>query len=79
MDVDEVAEQPHRGNGVPEMTVIKEKHLQKNKKPDIMCAVFRVRPERYSSIAQSVEHAAVNRAVVGSSPTRGVLAPWSSG
>ena len=25
----------------------------------------------YSSIAQSVEHAAVNRAVVGSSPTRG--------
>ena len=45
----------------------------------------------YSSIAQSVEHAAVNRAVVGSSPTRGVCifrrkkyiityrAPWSSG
>ena len=28
----------------------------------------------YSSIAQSVEHAAVNRAVVGSSPTRGVFA-----
>ena len=27
---------------------------------------------QYSSIAQSVEHAAVNRAVVGSSPTRGV-------
>ena len=27
----------------------------------------------YSSIAQSVEHAAVNRAVVGSSPTRGVV------
>ena len=27
---------------------------------------------KYSSIAQSVEHAAVNRAVVGSSPTRGV-------
>ena len=26
---------------------------------------------QYSSIAQSVEHAAVNRAVVGSSPTRG--------
>ena len=44
----------------------------------------------YSSIAQSVEHAAVNRSVVGSSPTGGVsfsdlepiaieLAPWSSG
>ena len=29
--------------------------------------------ETYSSIAQSVEHAAVNRAVVGSSPTRGVF------
>ena len=28
---------------------------------------------QYSSIAQSVEHAAVNRAVVGSSPTRGVF------
>ena len=27
----------------------------------------------YSSIAQSVEHAAVNRAVVGSSPTRGAF------
>ena len=26
-------------------------------------------PELYSSIAQSVEHAAVNRRVVGSSPT----------
>ena len=38
-----------------------------------MCAVFRARSfEVYSSIAQSVEHAAVNRAVVGSSPTRGV-------
>ena len=30
-------------------------------------------PLDYSSIAQSVEHAAVNRAVVGSSPTRGVF------
>ena len=34
--------------------------------------VLRVHTNRYSSIAQSVEHAAVNRAVVGSSPTRGV-------
>ena len=45
----------------------------------------------YSSLAQSVEHAAVNRCVVGSSPTGGVfyyadiflryifMAPWSSG
>ena len=30
-------------------------------------------PLDYSSIAQLVEHAAVNRAVVGSSPTRGVF------
>ena len=53
---------------------------------------FQVGPKRrvYSSLAQSVEHAAVNRSVVGSSPTGGVsfsdlepiaieLAPWSSG
>ena len=26
-----------------------------------------------------VEHTAVNRGVVGSSPTRGAKAPWSSG
>ena len=32
----------------------------------------------YSSIAQSVEHAAVNRAVVGSSPTRGVFFDYRS-
>ena len=42
----------------------------------IQCVVLRVDGkfylETYSSIAQSVEHAAVNRAVVGSSPTRGV-------
>ena len=30
-------------------------------------------PVLYSSIAQSVEHAAVNRRVVGSSPTWGVI------
>ena len=28
---------------------------------------------QYSSLAQSVEHAAVNRRVVGSSPTRGAI------
>ena len=33
---------------------------------------------RYSLIAQSAEHAAVNRSVVGSSPTQGVLAQWLS-
>ena len=50
------------------------KHLINRRISDIMCAVFRVHPWKiYSSIAQSVEHAAVNRAVVGSSPTRGVI------
>ena len=31
----------------------------------------------HSSIAQSVEHAAVNRGVVGSSPTGGAMRPLS--
>ena len=30
-------------------------------------------PDLYSSLAQSVEHAAVNRSVVGSSPTGGAI------
>ena len=30
-------------------------------------------PSSYSSLAQSVEHAAVNRRVVGSSPTGGAI------
>ena len=33
----------------------------------------------YSSLAQSVEHAAVNRSVVGSSPTGGVFYTWLHG
>ena len=33
----------------------------------------RTSPNFYSSIAQSVEHAAVNRRVVGSSPTGGAI------
>ena len=37
-----------------------------------MCGFEGISFNKYSSIAQSVEHAAVNRAVVGSSPTRGV-------
>ena len=37
-----------------------------------MCGFEGISFSKYSSIAQSVEHAAVNRAVVGSSPTRGV-------
>ena len=37
-----------------------------------MCGFEGISFNTYSSIAQSVEHAAVNRAVVGSSPTRGV-------
>ena len=36
-----------------------------------MCGFEGISFNKYSSIAQSVEHAAVNRAVVGSSPTRG--------
>ena len=38
----------------------------------LSCIIRNRRASAYSSIAQSVEHAAVNRAVVGSSPTRGV-------
>ena len=38
-----------------------------------MCGFEGTYLQVYSSIAQSVEHAAVNRAVVGSSPTRGVF------
>ena len=30
--------------------------------------------QSYAPLAQSVEHAAVNRSVVGSSPTRGAIA-----
>ena len=39
------------------------------------CVVLRVYAFKYSLIAQSVEHAAVNRGVVGSSPTQGVFGP----
>ena len=38
----------------------------------IMYVVLKVQTF-YSSLAQSVEHSAVNRSVVGSSPTGGVL------
>ena len=38
---------------------------------DIILKHLRVAGNIYSSIAQSVEHAAVNRRVVGSSPTWG--------
>ena len=34
---------------------------------------FRFAKARYSALAQSVEHAAVNRSVVGSSPTSGAI------
>ena len=42
---------------------------------DSLYAVLKVRTfyiVKYSSLAQSVEHSAVNRVVVGSSPTGGV-------
>ena len=42
-----------------------------------MCGFEGTYLQVYSSIAQSVEHAAVNRAVVGSSPTRGAF--WLHG
>ena len=48
MDVDEVAEQPHRGNGVPEMTI---KYLQKNKKSD-NCVQFSGVHPLYARVAQ---------------------------
>ena len=37
-----------------------------------MCGFEGIVITQYSSLAQSVEHAAVNRSVVGSSPTGGV-------
>ena len=37
-----------------------------------MYVVLKVQNAFYSSLAQSVEHSAVNRSVVGSSPTGGV-------
>ena len=40
-------------------------------KKDSLYVVLKVHKTKYSSLAQSVEHAAVNRRVVGSSPTRG--------
>ena len=42
-------------------------------KPHILISLTWVRNNRYSSLAQSVEHSAVNRVVVGSSPTGGVF------
>ena len=48
---------------------------------DGKCVVLKVQ-KMYSLIfldSSMVEHSAVNRRVVGSSPTRGVEAPWSSG
>ena len=47
----------------------------------VQCVVLRVRLVLfigYSSLAQSVEHAAVNRSVVGSSPTGGVFGNMKS-
>ena len=42
-------------------------------KKDSLYVVLKVHKTKYSSLAQSVEHSAVNRDVVGSSPTRGVF------
>ena len=47
---------------------------EEQKTDEVQYAVLKAHDNAgYSSIAQSVEHAAVNRAVVGSSPTRGVF------
>ena len=43
-----------------------------------MCGFEGTYLQVYSSIAQSVEHAAVNRSVVGSSPTGGVFGNMKS-
>ena len=40
-------------------------------KKDSLYVVLKVHKTKYSSLAQSVEHSAVNRSVVGSSPTGG--------
>ena len=40
-------------------------------KKDSLYVVLKVHKTKYSSLAQSVEHSAVNRRVVGSSPTGG--------
>ena len=40
-------------------------------KKDSLYVVLKVHKTKYSSLAQSVEHSAVNRRVVGSNPTRG--------
>ena len=42
-------------------------------KKDSLYVVLKVHKTKYSSLAQSVEHSAVNRSVVGSSPTGGVM------
>ena len=42
-------------------------------KKDSLYVVLKVHKTKYSSLAQSVEHSAVNRSVVGSSPTGGVF------
>ena len=55
-------------NGVS-ATLLKETHLGMQEQT---AAGQVTRLSIYSSLAQLVEHAAVNRSVVGSSPTRGV-------
>ena len=42
-------------------------------KKDSLYVVLKVHKTKYSSLAQSVEHSAVNRSVVGSSPTGGAM------
>ena len=74
MDVDEVAEQPHRGNGVSEMTI---KHLQKNKKSDNCVQFSGVHPEMARWLSW-LERRPVTAEVVGSNPIR-VAYPYHKG
>ena len=60
-------------DGSHEMTgrVVESISKVKNDSNVNMYVVLKVHKTKYSSLAQSVEHSAVNRSVVGSSPTGG--------
>ena len=64
-------------NTVVKLTGAENTWMATSREDRLMPALLRIDreidPEPYSSIAQSVEHAAVNRRVVGSSPTWGAI------
>ena len=69
-------------NTVVKLTGAENTWMATSREDRLMPALLRIDreidPEPYSSIAQSVEHAAVNRRVVGSSPTWGAKRVISS-